>query len=41
MYHIKLLDTKTKLSLMSSLDFPNTHITWVDTLVSMTIKIIE
>ena len=32
--HINLVDTKTKLSLMSSLDFPNTHITRVDTLVS-------
>ena len=39
--HINLVDTKTKLSLMSSLDFPNTHITRVDTLVSMTTKIIE
>ena len=39
--HINLVDTKTKLSLMSSLDFANTRITRVDTLVSMPTKIIE
>ena len=39
--HINLVDSKTRLSLMSSVDFPNTHITRVDTMVSMTTKIIE
>ena len=39
--HINLVDTKTKLSLMTSINVQNSHITRVDTLVSMTTKAIE
>ena len=39
--HIDLVDTKIKLSMMPSINFQNSHITSVDTLVSMTTKGIE
>ena len=39
--HIDVVDTKTKLSMMSPRNFQNSHITRVDTLVSMTTKGME